>query len=57
MTSMETQFPPPHFLLFEPLNDIETEKMWKKYQEENNHRAEFTEIDAAEINSVDTFSP
>jgi len=54
---METQFPPPHFLLFEPLNDVETEKFWKKYKEENSHRAEFTEIDAAEINSVDTFSP
>lgn len=57
MTSMEKQFPPPHFLLFEPLNDIETSKIWKKYKEENDHRAEFTEIDAAEINSVDTFSP
>jgi DNA polymerase III delta prime subunit len=57
MTSMDTPFPPPHYLLFEPLNDIETTKFWKKYKEENDHHAEFTEIDAAEINSVDTFSP
>jgi DNA polymerase III delta prime subunit len=57
MTSMDIAFPPPHFMLFEPLNDVETTKIWNKYKEENGHRAEFTEIDAAEINSVDTFSP
>ena len=57
MTSMDIPFPPPHFLLFEPLNDIETSKIWNNYKKEHTHHAEFTEIDAAEINSVDTFSP
>lgn len=49
-------FPPPHYLLFEPLNDIETLKVWKSYKAEHSS-CEFSEVDAAEINSVDTFAP
>jgi DNA polymerase III delta prime subunit len=51
------QYPPPHYLLFEPLNDIETLKEWQKYKSNNETDCEFTEVDAAEINSVDTFAP
>jgi DNA polymerase III delta prime subunit len=51
------QFPPPHYLLFEPLNDIETQKVWNTYIEKYSNQCEFTEIDAAELNSVDTFAP
>ena len=51
------QFPPPHYLLFEPLNDTETTKIWKEYKLQYSDRCEFSEVDAAEINSVDTFAP
>jgi DNA polymerase III delta prime subunit len=50
------QYPPPHYLFFEPLNDIETLKMWNDYQAAHPD-CEFDEIDAAVTNSVDTFSP
>lgn len=51
------QYPPPHYILFEPLNDIETQKVWKEYKKHNERTCEFTEIDAAELNTVDTFAP
>lgn len=54
--TMEIQYPPPHYLFFEPLNDIETLKMWAVYKGLHPD-CEYDEIDAAEINSVDTFSP
>jgi hypothetical protein len=50
-------FPPPHYVLFEPLNDVETLKMWESYKKERGSVCEFTEVDAAEINSVDVFAP
>jgi DNA polymerase III delta prime subunit len=53
---MEIQYPPPHYLFFEPLNDIETIKMWISYKRLHSD-CEFDEIDAAVMNSVDTFSP
>lgn len=53
---MEIQYPPPHYLFFEPLNDVETIKMWNSYKELHPD-CEFDEIDAAVTNSVDTFSP
>lgn len=53
---MEILYPPPHYLFFEPLNDIETINMWKSYKEAHAD-CEFDQIDAAEVNSVDTFSP
>jgi DNA polymerase III delta prime subunit len=51
------QYPPPHYILFEPLNDVETQKAWKEYKVTNQKECEFTEIDAAEINTVETFAP
>jgi len=51
------QYPPPHYLLFEPLNDRNTLDEWKIYKSNNQKSCEFMEIDAAEINSVDTFAP
>ena len=51
------QYPPPHYILFEPLNDVETLKVWKEYKELHKDVCEFTEIDAAEIHTVETFSP
>ena len=51
------QYPPPHYILFEPLNDIETQKAWKEYKLLHEKECEFAEIDAAEMNTVETFSP
>lgn len=51
------QYPPPHYILFEPLNDIETQKVWEDYKSNHSKTCEFAEIDAAEINTVETFSP
>jgi len=51
------QYPPPHYILFEPLNDTETQKIWKEYKQTHDIECEFAEIDAAEINTVETFSP
>ena len=51
------QYPPPHYILFEPLNDVETQKAWKEYKVTNQKECEFTEIDAAEVNTVETFAP
>ena len=53
---MELLFPPPHYLFFEPLNDIETQKVWSGYKTKHESTCEFYEIDATEMNSVDTFS-
>lgn len=51
------QYPPPHYILFEPLNDIQTQKVWKDYKKEYERMCDFTEIDATELNSVETFAP
>ncbi len=50
-------YPPPHYILFEPLNDVETQKVWTEYTQQHQHECEFAEVDAAEINTVETFSP
>jgi DNA polymerase III delta prime subunit len=50
-------FPPPHYLLFEPLNDVETLKVWEAYKKEHEKSCEFSVVDATEINSVDSFAP
>lgn len=50
-------YPPPHYFLFEPLNDVETRKLWNEYKEKYSSTCEFSEIDAAEMNSVDNFAP
>ena len=51
------QYPPPHYILFEPLNDSETQKVWSEYKQTYERQCEFTEIDAAVVNTVETFSP
>lgn len=51
------QYPPPHYILFEPLNDIETFKVWTDYKKAHSRECEFTEVDASELNTVETFSP
>lgn len=51
------QYPPPHYLFFEPLNDIETLQLWSSYKDTYRNTCEFDVVDAAEMNSVDTFSP
>lgn len=51
------QYPPPHYILFEPLNDIQTQKVWGEYKTNHKETCEFTEVDATELNTVDTFAP
>jgi DNA polymerase III delta prime subunit len=51
------EYPPPHYILFEPLNDKETQKVWSEYKNLHKDTCEFHETDAAKINSVDTFAP
>ena len=51
------QYPPPHYVLFEPLNDVETQKVWSEYKLLHDKECEFAEIDAAELNTVETFAP
>lgn len=50
-------FPPPHYILFEPLNDKETLKKFNQYKLEHFEDCEFEEIDACILFSSDTFSP
>jgi hypothetical protein len=50
------EFPPPHYVLFEPLNDKETLRMWNAYKEEHSE-CEYEEVDASILYSVETFAP
>jgi len=52
-----TSFPPPHRILFEPLNDRSARDVWCAYVAENKHRCDFEEVDAAVVNSIDDFAP
>lgn len=54
---MDLMFPPPHYFLFEPLNNSETKKLWSLYKEKYADQCEFSEVDATETNSAETFSP
>lgn len=49
-------FPPPHMILFEPLNDLCTKQIISKYKIDNDINCEFDEIDGTQMNSVDTFA-
>lgn len=51
------QYPPPHYILFEPLNDINTTDLWNGYKITHATNCDFTEIDATEMNSIDNFAP
>lgn len=48
--------PPPHMVWHEPLDDKSCRHMWNTYTQTFKDDAEFTEIDAAEVCSVDDFS-
>lgn len=49
-------FPPPHRVFYEPLNDRETAVVWNTYKTAHQHEADFEEIDAAEMNSMEDFA-
>jgi DNA polymerase III delta prime subunit len=51
------EFPPPHYVLFEPLNDKETISAWLKYKNDHADTCEFDEIDASTYFSVELFAP
>jgi hypothetical protein len=51
------EFPPPHYVLFEPLNDVETKNAWERYKQDHSDVCEFDEINAASMFSVETFAP
>ena len=48
--------PPPHMLWHEPLDDKNTRKLWSEYLAKFGDVIEPTEIDAAEVCSVEEFS-
>lgn len=48
--------PPPHMLWHEPLDDKNTRKLWSTYIEKFSSTVDPTEIDAAEVCSVEEFS-
>jgi hypothetical protein len=50
-------FPPPHRILFECLNDLLTATHWAEYKAVHAHQCEFEEVDAAVMNSIDDFAP
>lgn len=50
------EYPPPHYVLFEPLNDKETFKAWSEYKEKYPD-LEYEEVDASILYSVETFAP
>ena len=49
-------FPPPHRVLYEPLNDRSAIDVWTTYKAAHSHEADFEEIDAAQMNSMDDFA-
>ncbi len=49
-------FPPPHRVLYEPLNDRETQALWVKYTTLHAAQADFEEVDAAVLNGMDDFA-
>ena len=53
---MEVDFPPPHMLLYEPLNDKTTLDVWNSYKSKYQDECDFDEIDAAVMNSMEDFA-
>jgi hypothetical protein len=49
-------FPPPHRVLYEPLNDRVTADLWTAYKSAHTHEADFEEVDAAHMNSMEDFA-
>lgn len=50
------EFPPPHRVLYEPLNDRATQALVLSYKAAHNHEADFEDVDAAQMNSMDDFA-
>lgn len=53
---MNLSFPPPHTVLYERLNDRETLDFWNSYKTRYGDVADFEEIDAAVMNSMEDFA-
>jgi DNA polymerase III delta prime subunit len=49
-------YPPPHYILYEPLNNKETLRVWNDYKTKHED-CEFDEIDASTIFSAELFAP
>lgn len=49
-------FPPPHRVLYEALNDRETQRLWTTYKTTYAQQADFEEVDAAVLNGMDDFA-
>lgn len=49
-------FPPPHTVLYEALNDRTTTDVWNNYKLAHEYECDFEEIDAAVMNSMDDFA-
>jgi len=54
--SSTADFPPPHRILYECLNDRETKTLWDAYKTKYADQCEFEEVDAAVSNSMDDFA-
>ena len=50
------QFPPPHRVLFEPMNDRQTLEVWNNYKIAHKNECDFEEVDAAIMNSMEDFA-
>lgn len=55
LNTMES-FPPPHRVLYETLNDVETHSVWIAYKSAHQHEADFEEVDAAHMNGMEDFA-
>jgi hypothetical protein len=51
-----SDFPPPHTILYESMNDVETKRHWDAYKIKYADKCDFDEIDAAVTNSMDDFA-
>jgi len=49
-------FPPPHRVLYECLNDKETRAHWIEYKTKHADKCDFEEVDAAVMNGMDDFA-
>ena len=49
-------FPPPHRVIYEPLNDREASTLWTAYKTAHIHEADFEEVDAAVMNGMEDFA-
>jgi hypothetical protein len=50
------EFPPPHRILYERLNDRTTRDFFNAYKLAHGNECDFEEVDAAVMNSMDDFA-